>query len=95
MIVGIILLLAFMACVLISSRVARSRRADPLDSFFLIQFLMVPVWLAFYLLNGSNWSEFRIQLPTLLPLLYAVAYRPATTDLADVRENAVTAPAAV
>ena len=77
MIVGIILALACVALVVVATRSARSRRVDPLDAFFLIQFLMVPVWLAFYLLNGSNWSEFRIQLPTLLPLLYAFAYRPA------------------
>ena len=77
MIVFIVLAMAAIGFVVVAGRMGRARRWDPLDVFFMIQFLMVPVWLTFYLVNGSNWSEFRIQLPSLLPVLYAVAYRPA------------------
>ena len=76
------LCLAALAYVVVAGRRARARARgdapDPLDTFFLIQVLWVPVWLLFYLFAGSNWTEFRVQLPTLLPLVYALAYRPRT-----------------
>lgn len=80
-VVALILCLAGLALVVIASRVSRAtgfRRLPPLEAFFLIQVAMVPIWLLFYSCNGGNWSEFRMQLPALLPLLYAVAYRPPT-----------------
>lgn len=95
MIVCIILMMACIAFVVIASRTARARRWDPLDVFFTIQFVVAPAWLVFYLVNGSNWSEFRIQLPTLLPLLYAASYRPPPPDSDDRATGGVTAPSAV
>jgi hypothetical protein len=75
-VVALILCLAALVFVVVAARWGRAARRHPLDTFFLIQVLMVPVWLVFYLANGGNWSEFRIQLTTLLPLVYAVALRP-------------------
>jgi len=70
--------MAGVAYVVVAARRARAADHDPLDTFFMIQIGMVPVWLAFYLLAGSNWTEFRVQLPTLLPLMYALALRPGS-----------------
>ena len=84
------LCLAALAYVVIAARRARARARgnapDPLDTFFLIQVLWVPVWLVFYLFAGSNWTEFRVQLPTLLPLVFALAYRPREAQVSDVTQ---------
>ena len=86
--VALVLCLAALAYVVVAARRARARARgetpDPLDTFFLIQVLWVPVWLVFYLFAGSNWTEFRVQLPTLLPLVYALAYRPREDQVSEV-----------
>ena len=98
--VALVLCLAALTYVVVAARRARARARglspDPLDTFFLIQVVWVPVWLLFYLFAGSNWTEFRVQLPTLLPLVYALAYRPredkanAVSDVASFPSNSVT-----
>lgn len=80
-VVAMIACMAAVALVVVARRVRRhvtGSRPPPVEAFFLIQIAMVPAWLLFYAWNGANWSEFRVQLPTVLPLAYAIAWRGTT-----------------
>jgi hypothetical protein len=55
---------------------------DDVDLFFWIQVLAVVPWLLFYTVNNGNLSEFRMLLPVLVPLVFALAYRRRPEDTA-------------
>jgi hypothetical protein len=80
-VVALIAAMAATALIVVARRIRRQRGGEgapalaPLDLLFLIHIAAVPAWLLFYAANGANWSEFRVQLPTVLPLVYAVAWR--------------------
>jgi hypothetical protein len=83
-VVALIGCMALIALVVVARRVRRApadgSRLPPLEALYLIHIAAVPAWLLFYAANGASWSEFRVQLPTLLPLVYAVAWRGQAGD---------------
>ena len=55
---------------------------DDVDAFFWLQVLAVVPWLLFYTIINGNLSEFRMLLPVLVPLVFALAYRRTPDDTA-------------
>ncbi|HSI35128.1 MAG: hypothetical protein ACAI43_17185 [Phycisphaerae bacterium] len=72
--VGLCLWFAGQAGLSIARRVAAGGWS-PLDRFFTLQILALLPWLLFYKLNNGNLAEFRMLLPVVLPLMFALAYR--------------------
>jgi hypothetical protein len=79
--VGLVLWYAAQATLAISKRVGRLGWDDR-DTLLWLQVLAVVPWLVFYTMNNGNLAEFRMLLPILVPLIFALAYRraPAQTD---------------
>lgn len=54
----------------------RSHVADWRRQFFLLNCLVFPAWVVFYLMMSANMSEFRVLLPAILPCIFGIAYAP-------------------
>ena len=79
--VGLIAWYTAQATLTVAKRVTRLGW-DDVDAFFWIQVLAVVPWLLFYTVNNGNLSEFRMLLPVLVPLVFALAYRRGPDDTA-------------
>jgi hypothetical protein len=79
--VGLVMWYTAQSTLSISRRVA-GFGWDDVDLFFWLQVLAVVPWLIFYTMNNGNLSEFRMLLPVLVPLVFALAYRRTPDDTA-------------